>query len=97
MHAWIADGTGGHHPASTLNHHDRDHDDIHLFHCFDYLRQAIMCHGDTALEGADPYLVAEGIDLFEFGTFGISTTHMCKSYDAVREWAVARKIREENL
>lgn len=64
-------------------------DDIHIFHCFDYLRQAVMCHGDTALEGADEYGVAEGTDVMSHGTYGIGTTHLCKDWDALYEYAAS--------
>ena len=35
--------------GKALSHDDVQH---HLEHCFDYLRQAIMCAGDMSLEGA---------------------------------------------
>lgn len=44
-----------------------------------------MCCGDTALEGADPYHPPE------VGTKGIGTTHVCKEYDAIFEWAEERR------
>ncbi|EME42940.1 hypothetical protein DOTSEDRAFT_24940 [Dothistroma septosporum NZE10] len=68
-------------------HSNAVEDDIHIFHCFDYLRQAVMCHGDTALEGADEYEVAEGKDVWSYGTYGIGTTHLCKDWDAVYDYA----------
>ncbi|KAG8626219.1 hypothetical protein KVT40_005164 [Elsinoe batatas] len=49
----------------------------HSAHCFDYLRQAIMCAGDTTLEGktdAGP---------------GWGSPHQCVDYDSVLEWANA--------
>ncbi|KAL7913106.1 hypothetical protein GGI35DRAFT_442027 [Trichoderma velutinum] len=32
----------------------KNFDDEHLNHCFEYLRQSIMCTGDTTLEKAVP-------------------------------------------
>ena len=46
-----------------------------------------MCYGDTALEGADPYSIAEGRDKVLVGTSGIGTTHMCKNYDEIVSYA----------
>ena len=41
-------------------HHVHDHnkrpDDHHLRHCFDYLRQSLICLADTNLEVVDPKL-----------------------------------------
>ncbi|KAK1756297.1 hypothetical protein QBC47DRAFT_460149 [Echria macrotheca] len=47
----------------------------HSAHCFDYLRQSIMCAADTNLEGKT-----------EAGP-GWGSDHQCKDYDAVLKWA----------
>jgi hypothetical protein len=47
----------------------------HSAHCFDYLRQSIMCAADTNLEGET-----------ETGP-GWGSDHVCVDYDAVLEWA----------
>ncbi|KAI2638316.1 hypothetical protein GGS21DRAFT_466755 [Xylaria nigripes] len=50
----------------------------HSAHCFDYLRQSIMCSGDTNLEGhtdAGP---------------GWGSKHLCVDYDALLDWANER-------
>jgi len=47
----------------------------HSAHCFDYLRQSIMCNADTSLEGKT-----------EAGP-GWGSKHECKDYDAVLAWA----------
>ncbi|KAL7798030.1 hypothetical protein V8C37DRAFT_368430 [Trichoderma ceciliae] len=52
----------------------------HIAHCFDYLRQAIQCNGDTALEfvpETSPMAVINGLDW----------PHECKSWDAIWEYA----------
>ncbi len=61
----------------------------HWDHCFDYLRQALMCtayltletleHGGTALAGVD----------------GWGTTHMCRDYQGVLDWAAAHRATDE--
>lgn len=47
----------------------------HSAHCFDYLRQALMCAADTTLEGKT-----------EAGP-GWGSEHECTDYDALLEWA----------
>ncbi len=48
----------------------------HSAHCLDYLRQSVMCAGDTNLEG-------EG----EGAGPGWGSRHECVDYDAVLAWA----------
>lgn len=50
----------------------------HLPHCFEYLRQSIMCCGDTALEGQHTTF-PDGI----IGSDGWDAKHVCKDYDAI--------------
>ena len=47
---------------------------FHSIHCFDYIRQAILCNADTSLEG-------------ETGHPGWGGVHQCKDIDAIRDWA----------
>ncbi|KAK0648123.1 hypothetical protein B0T16DRAFT_407752 [Cercophora newfieldiana] len=57
--------------------------DEHIYHCFDYIRQAIMCAGDTALEKArtmDGGRVVRGVD-------GWGVEHQCRDWDAIFQWA----------
>ncbi|KAI9833746.1 MAG: hypothetical protein M1819_003479 [Sarea resinae] len=51
----------------------------HLPHCLDYLRQGIMCSGDTSIEGAK---------YDEHGTvvFGIGSEHKCKDFQAIYDF-----------
>jgi hypothetical protein len=50
----------------------------HSAHCFDYLRQSIMCGADTNLEG-----------LTKAGP-GWGSKHQCADYDALLGWANER-------
>jgi len=50
----------------------------HLRHCFDYMRQSIMCSADVALEGAQTTF-PDGID----GSDGWDAKHVCKDYSQV--------------
>ncbi|PPJ53017.1 hypothetical protein CBER1_11267 [Cercospora berteroae] len=56
----------------------------HTLHCFDYLRQAVMCCGDTALEGSDPGRMHSD------ATHGWGVTHVCKDYGALLTTAFRR-------
>lgn len=47
----------------------------HTGHCFNYLRQGIMCAADTTLEGKTEAGPGEG------------SQHECADYDALLEWA----------
>lgn len=51
----------------------------HLPHCLDYIRQGIMCAGDTSLEGAIKS---------DLGTviFGIGSQHVCKDFKAIYDF-----------
>ncbi|KAI1658255.1 hypothetical protein F4813DRAFT_357866 [Daldinia decipiens] len=53
----------------------------HLTHCFDYLRQSIMCCGDVALEG-EQTTFPEGFD----GSDGWDAKHVCKNYGEVYDY-----------
>ncbi|KAK4493736.1 hypothetical protein PRZ48_014921 [Zasmidium cellare] len=59
----------------------------HLSHCFDYLRQAIMCHGDTALEGRQTTF---GSDVG--GSDGWNVQHVCKPWDRIHDWLEEHRI-----
>ncbi|KAK0614941.1 hypothetical protein B0T17DRAFT_619784 [Bombardia bombarda] len=64
----------------------------HWGHCFDYLRQAIMCAADVTLEklqtGQDRHTLIPGVD-------GWGTTHMCRNYDLVKQWAETHRSTDE--
>lgn len=63
-------------------HHDHS---WHLGHCFDYIRQGIMCCGDTALEGAATTF-PDGVK----GSDGWNAKHVCKDYEEVKSWIVSQ-------
>ena len=62
----------------------------HIDHCFDYLRQSLMCCGDTALEGGATVFPGEVI-----GTDGWGAQHICKNYDDIFKWAEVRRTVDE--
>ncbi|KAL1877503.1 hypothetical protein Daus18300_002490 [Diaporthe australafricana] len=86
------------HPNET-SHHSHDHtaeqgDDHggesqeealkHVGHCFDYVRNSLMCCGYVAFEG-------QGSDIEDPGTLGEASYHVCKNYDAIKAWAQASR------
>ncbi|KAF2399358.1 hypothetical protein EJ06DRAFT_478226 [Trichodelitschia bisporula] len=62
---------------------------FHLDHCFDYLRQAVMCSGDTALEKA---MVVDGERRREVLGWGVE--HECRDYEAIFKFARERRSRD---
>ena len=52
----------------------------HVNHCFDYIRQAIMCAGDMSIEGVVPGLTQD--------VSGYGFQHQCKSYVSVLDQAL---------
>ncbi|OAA72578.1 hypothetical protein ISF_01651 [Cordyceps fumosorosea ARSEF 2679] len=57
----------------------------HINHCFRYLRQSLLCCGDTALEGQDPNTNTTATD-------GTGAVHMCKDFEALRSWAEKNRL-----
>ena len=53
-------------------------DPVHMRHCFDYLRRAIMCAADTNLEA---------VSQENRVTTGWGSTRTCRDYSAVKAWA----------
>ncbi|KAJ3496317.1 hypothetical protein NLG97_g2745 [Lecanicillium saksenae] len=59
----------------------------HLIHCWDYLRQSIMCAGDTALEW-----VTEDENLQDSG-WGYQ--HTCKNFEAIFQWTETHRFTDK--
>ena len=56
----------------------------HVNHCFDYIRQAIMCAGDVALEGAATTFPGDPVTGEDRGgSDGWDAKHVCKDYSQV--------------
>ena len=67
------------------------HTDLsHLAHCFDYLRQAILCAGDTTIEWARQ--AEEGDKTSQVDGWEIE--HQCRSSNAIYDFTT--KHRAEN-
>jgi hypothetical protein len=63
----------------------------HNDHCFNYLRNALMCCGDTTLEGQAQTPELKGVA----GTDGTGAVHVCRNYEEIVSWAERRKITDE--
>ncbi|KAK5163963.1 uncharacterized protein LTR77_010359 [Saxophila tyrrhenica] len=59
----------------------------HMYHCLDYIRQALMCAGDLTIEW--PREEEDG-RRFAFDGWGI--THECKSWDAIMKYMADNDI-----
>ncbi|KAK5627583.1 hypothetical protein RRF57_003298 [Xylaria bambusicola] len=62
----------------------------HIAHCFDYLRQGIMCCGDVALEG-DQTTFPDGSE----GSDGWDANHVCKDYDQILDYLNENRASDE--
>lgn len=49
---------------------------FHRDHCLDYIRQGIMCAGDTTFE-----------PLTSVGINGMGATHRCRNFEGIFSWA----------
>lgn len=58
--------------------------EAHVFHCFDYIRQALMCAGDMTIEW--PRTEPDGR---RFAVDGWGITHECKSWVSIARRQVA--------
>ena len=67
--------------------HTRSAQSAHLLHCFDYLRQGIMCAADSTLEA---------VDVDGTSTDGWGSVHECRNFDALFEWAESNTLGGEN-
>ena len=68
------------------DHAMHKHSPSHMKHCFDYLRQALMCGADTTLEGlrSGPDGVLANVD-------GWGATHECRNYQEIYDWTMSHR------
>lgn len=64
----------------------------HINHCFEYIRQAIMCAGDVALEGAATTFPGDEHGEDRGGSDGWDARHVCKDYGQVYGYLESRTI-----
>ena len=67
---------------------------IHIDHCVDHLRQALLCHGDLTPVTMKPVVANSSLpypDTFYLGQ--TEREHTCRSAEALRNWVTARGKR----
>jgi hypothetical protein len=67
-------------------------DPIHVGHCVDSLRQALMCNADTSTYVWQPTPGGKG----SINTF-TNTQHMCVDFAALRDWAGQRRAEKDRV
>ncbi|PNH43307.1 hypothetical protein VD0004_g4149 [Verticillium dahliae] len=70
--------------------HNPEDGGFHLQHCFEYLRQSILCCGDVALEGTQTTFPPG----FE-GSDGWDAKHVCRDYEQVKTFLDAKRADDE--
>jgi hypothetical protein len=68
------------------------HMPCHINHCFDYLRQAVMCAGDVALEGVSTTFPRGKNGEDRGGSDGWDARHVCKAYGEVYRYLEERTV-----
>lgn len=63
----------------------------HMPHCFEYLRQSILCCGDTALEGKQTTFPDKNLP----GSDGWDAKHICRDYGQIREYLEENRIDDK--
>ncbi|KAL1591908.1 hypothetical protein SLS60_011500 [Paraconiothyrium brasiliense] len=65
----------------------------HINHCFEYIRQAIMCAGDVALEGAATTFPGDPVSGEDLGgSDGWDAKHVCKDFGQVYAYLEERTV-----
>ena len=63
-----------------------------MTHCFDYMRQAIMCSADVALEGHETTFPDDN-----GGSDGWDAKHVCRDYSEVRRYLEGVRAYDDQL
>ena len=61
----------------------------HAAHCFSYLLQTILCHGDVGI------MTTRWHDSMQVFHANFDVTKTCRNFDVIREWALARRPKFE--
>jgi len=64
----------------------------HWEHCFDFLRQVLMCTADVTLENLEK--AADGKTLLA-SVNGWGSTHLCRDFSAVSRWATDHRTTDD--
>ncbi|TVY89605.1 Oxidase, partial [Lachnellula willkommii] len=63
----------------------------HEYHCLDYIRQGILCAGDTTLDHAEIEYNPDGSER-KYGFTGADATHRCRDWEAITEVLVEKRL-----
>lgn len=69
---------------------DHHHSSAHARHCFDYLRQALICASDTTLERLQSDSRGELPSVNGWGTL-----HQCRNHEEVFEWTMLHRASDD--
>ncbi|KAI1258773.1 hypothetical protein F5Y18DRAFT_327458 [Xylariaceae sp. FL1019] len=70
----------------AVERHSHADQPVHMQHCFDYIRQALMCAADATLEERDETIS---------GVKGWGTTHQCRDFEALQRWTSDHRYSDE--
>ncbi|KAI1368893.1 hypothetical protein F5Y08DRAFT_206523 [Xylaria arbuscula] len=76
----------------TSGHEIPDDHHWHMIHCFDYMRQAIMCSADMALEGLETTFPDHN-----GGSDGWDSKHVCRDWSQVKEYLESVRAYDNQL
>lgn len=62
---------------------------VHTRHCFEILRQSILCHLDMTLEGSTSAI--------SNGTTGFGHAHVCQNRQEAIDWMEANRVNNRRL
>lgn len=65
------------HQHELTQHGNTSTDLGHVNHCYDYIRQSMLCSGDTTLEGRGHKA---------WSTEGWGATHICRDFEQLSLW-----------
>ncbi|RAH86269.1 hypothetical protein BO86DRAFT_395707 [Aspergillus japonicus CBS 114.51] len=74
-----------HSAQHAVHKEEEEHIPRHMRHCFDYLRQSLMCAADATLEPVDAALG---------GVTGWGAERVCRDYAALAAWAEERRVSD---
>lgn len=61
-----------------------------------YIRQAVLCAGDTTMDYANERLIGPDGQVKKYGFTGANSTHQCRDWDAIKAFAEQHKSGDRN-
>ena len=78
-------GTDPHSELAVVTRDETSQMKLHAKHCFDYLRQSLMCAADSTLEPVDA--VTDTVS-------GMHVVHQCKDFEGLKSWTEEHRYIE---